>query len=136
MEMPIAATITLFIAVVVAGLIIAFSQDTVLKAKETLVNLWNKNDDVKTEDKIIEVESINAQGVKNLAVQCAKDVPNALEETLCFVVKSGSFANIGTINGETISVDERKLTIKVSVGSNYNSIFIYYNPLGSIDIKS
>ncbi len=136
MEMPITVIITLFVAIVVAGILIAFSQNLIFQGKEQLRTINKKENDF--DEKLIELPKVDGSNIIDLAIQCAKDVPHAVEETLCFVVKSDSFdlGSINPIDGQVINPDERTLTLRLNIDAGFNALFIKYNPLGYIEINS
>ncbi len=137
MEMPIAVMITLFVAVVVAGILISFSQGIILQSKDKLRDL-NQDEKSELDDKVIKLGNVDASTVKDLAIQCAKDVSQSIKEVLCFVIRGDSFdvAGINGIDQDTILHAEKNLTINVNIVAGFNALFITYNPLGSIDIKN
>lgn len=137
MELPITVMITLFVAVVVAMIIVSFSYDTILEGKKNINRLGSNQED-KFDEKVINLENVDGNVVKDLATQCTKDVQHSTQETLCFVVRSSSFnvASIKGIDGAFVTGAESNFTIKVNVASSFNAIFIHYNPLGFIEVKN
>ena len=137
MEMPITVIITLFIAVVVAGIIVSFAQNTIFQGKQNVNDFENMNNKKQFGDKLIELARTDGNVVKDLSVQCAKD-SRSTESTLCFAVKSNLFdtVSINALNNQQIQQPGRNLTMKVNIAPSFNVLFINYNPLGFVDIKT
>ena len=83
MELPIRVMIVLFVAVAVGGLVIVFSQQLLLDARQGINNLGP--DDIK-EGHIIELEAMNPEDVTRLAEQCVRDYYGTFDDIDCFAV--------------------------------------------------
>lgn len=83
MELPIRVMIVLFVAVAVGGLVIVFSQQLLLDAREGVRQIGP--DDVR-EGHIIELSTIQSEDVIRLAEQCVRDYQGTFDEIDCFAV--------------------------------------------------
>lgn len=136
MELPIQIMIVLFVTVLVASVVIMFSTDMIRDAKNKMKEPWIKE---RTEDKIIEVETITDKGIEILIEECyEKNKQEALSKTLCFVVHGQTNAvTILTPNAATIvSGVKEDITVQTfDIGGK--TLYVYYNPAGNqVEISS
>jgi hypothetical protein len=136
MELPITIIVTLMVTLIVGASVLYFAKDTLFTSGNELRKLGTIASS--TEQPIIRVASVSQQQVRDLTRQCAADVKGAADKRLCFIVRAQTFdPTIAALNTQTFTEGERNLTITVSATlSNINALFIYYNPLGTIDIES
>ncbi len=121
MELPIRIIIVLFVAVVVGGSIIMFSQEMLNNARQSVNQL-----EVKDEEQILEAGSLSADDVLALANQCVRD--NAgIEETICYAV----FADDITFPTESGLVQGHVLVVE----SQENSVRFIYSPPNEVIIR-
>jgi hypothetical protein len=133
MEMPIQVIVVLFIALVVGGAIIAFSQGSFNNAKQTLNEQW-KNDPA-NKDQVVEVTTATDATILNLARECVKRNAGTVEEKLCFAL----FANQYQVNWNTLHNTDIGYGFNLSVqlqNPNANALRITYNPLANhVDVS-
>jgi hypothetical protein len=139
MELPIAVMITLFVAVVVAGAVIYFAQHSLQESSRQL-NELNAAKAATIDQRIVALAAVTKGNVRALAEQCAADRESAITRNACYVLKSTSFAaDIPTLNAGLVSAHGVNFTIVVAPGfdpTRMNALFIYFNPLGTIDVES
>lgn len=120
MEMPIQVTIVLFVAVVVGGFVILFSQQLLGQAKDNIVNIDAK--DVE-KDHILEIDVMNAADVLALASQCARDNYGTFDDKTCYAV----FANSVTLP-QTGAQLPNNFTLQVEATSASTTLLFTYMP--------
>jgi hypothetical protein len=125
MEMPIQVIIVLFLALVVGGAILAFSQSSLNNAQQTLNDQW-KNDPA-NKDQVVEVATATDATILNLAKECVKRNAGSVEEQLCFAL----FATQYQVNWNLINNAELGQGFNLSVqmqNPNANALRITYDP--------
>lgn len=130
MEMPIQIMVVLFIALIIGGVVITFSEDSLFNSKQNLDAIID-NSDLSDEEKIIEVNSISTNNLVSLVNQCFKDKENSLENNLCFVILGDISTSCDEIKSEIENVN-----FDCSFDGSGNSIKISYNaPLNKIEVS-
>ena len=122
MEMPIRVIITLFVAVVVAIIIVQFAGESVDQSK-TRLNSFLDEEDLE-EDKIMEMTEVSSHQAAILADECYKKHSNVdIEDILCYVLLGEVKADASGIKDESHYADQ--LTVDISSASN--AVKIKYN---------
>ena len=130
MEMPIQVIVVLFVALVVGGAIIAFSQNTLNTAQLDL-NQW-RNDPQKR-DMLIEVQNATAETVLGLAGACLEQHTGGVTEADCFALFADTFAvDWDALNGTNIS---QQFTLDTTGVDDPSAVRIAYHPAGRITVR-
>jgi hypothetical protein len=135
MDMPIQVVILLTVALAVGIGILAFSEDIFTKSKMQLNELGEEDEN--TDDKVMELGSVNIGKIKSLGEQCVKDFREEGKRELCFIVRSDSIPDLSSIDTETIlDGDWGFERIDGETFSGKTSIFMYINPItGKIELE-
>ena len=131
MEMPIRVIITLFVAVVVAIIIVQFAGESVDDAKMRLNSFGD--DEMPEDDKIMEMKEVSSHQVAILVDECYKKHSNVdIEDVLCYVLLGEMKASASGIKEESNYGDQ--LTVDISSASN--AVRIKYNAaLDKVEVK-
>ena len=135
MEMPIAVMIMLFISIVVGIGLISFSDTLLSRSKDDLRNLGREEREA-LEDRLITLPSINEANVRSLSEQCARDKVAVVGREICYVLQGPVDGGVQNLEGQEIIVGHRTLVFQIEITGNPNALFMYYNPIGRIEIKS
>lgn len=122
MELPIRIIVVLFVAIIVGGTIILFSQEILNDARQSMEELG-----VEDEEQIIETGSLTEDDVLALANQCVRD--NAgIEGTICYAVFADDivFPSDGAqlVQGHNLTVENEE-----------NSVRFIYSPPNEVIIR-
>lgn len=121
MDLPIRIIVVLFVAIVVGGSIIMFSQEILGNARQSVNELG-----VEDEEHIVETDSLTEDDVLALANQCVRD--NAgIEETICYAV----FADNIAFPDGTELVQGHNLVVE----NEANSVRFIYSPPNEVIIR-
>ena len=135
MEMPIAVMIMLFISIVVGIGVISFSDTLLTRSQDDLRNLGREERDA-LEDRLVTLPTLNKNNVRNLAEQCARDKVAVVGREICYVLHGNVQESVNNLDGQELNVDHRTLEFQIQISSSSpNALFMYYNPLGSIEIN-
>ncbi len=135
MEMPIAVMIMLFISIVVGIGLISFSDTLLSRSKDDLRDLGREEREA-LEDRLITLPSINEANVRSLAEQCARDKVAVVGREICYVLQGPVDGGVQNLEGQEIIVGHRTLVFQIEITGNPNALFMYYNPIGTVEIKS
>jgi hypothetical protein len=125
MELPIRIMITLFVALIVAMVIIGFSNKMINDAKEKVKDIGG--DELPEEDKIIEVTSVSNSQLASLAEDCFRKSQDMLASEICYVVLGSIDANEADIMDRLSILTEENVDIDLS--SADNAVRIKYNAI-------
>ena len=128
MEMPINVMIMLFVAIVVGGVMIGFSDRIINTGEQRLLTLGQYEE--QRPDLIVQLGDVTQDQIIALAQQCARDKIASPSRELCFVIRG----NIDDNNlGDAIEfqLDTRTYTIDSDHSSTANALFMEYQPAGS-----
>ena len=138
MEMPINVMVVLFVALAVAGGVLMFSSDIFTSSRQSLHNVVPREDDQRIVD--IEGGEINSGTVAYLVDQCwsDKEFGGTPDRELCFIVHgskvTAASAEVAAAS-EIAKTDSTKLKWSVASPQSLNSLAIYYDPSGFIEVK-
>ena len=140
MELPISVMIVLFVAIVVGIVVIGFANTSLDRARDD-IRVLGRDDPEKFEDKLVSVPALSGDRIKNLGMQCVRDFQGHIGEELCFVVRGlrtdeGGIQEINALNQEIVNINDNNWTFHVDIIGNPNVIFVYYNPIGRIEVSS
>ena len=135
MEMPIAVMIMLFISIVVGIGLISFSDTLLSRSKDDLRDLGREEREA-LEDRLITLPSINEANVRSLSEQCARDKVAVVGREICYVLQGPVDGGVQNLEGQEIIVGHRTLVFQIEITGNPNALFMYYNPIGTVEIKS
>jgi len=122
MDEPITIVIVLFLVVIVAGIIILFSKQLLNNAQQNLNQLGPQN---ATKDQIVQLDTVHATDIINLANECIREnYKVTFEKKLCFVVTGKNFPD--AYGGQAL--DENFTTDASGVGANYNALILTFDP--------
>jgi len=129
LELPIQIMIVLFVTVLVASAVVMFTTDIIRDAKDKMADPFGKE---KSDDKIIEIDTIQDQQLSALIEQCWRDnKQEALEKTLCFVMHAQ--LNTATLSGlTTITTATDTIDVEANFLTTDKTVYIYYNPVGNM----
>lgn len=99
MELPIRVMIVLFVAIVVGGMIIVFSNQILDQTRNDLYTLGVEN---VGEDRIIEVATLGDKEILALAEQCVRDYSGTFDEQICFAVFTQSPIGVAPADGTQV----------------------------------
>jgi hypothetical protein len=124
----------LFVVAIAVGIgILNFSESVFSKSRNELNEFGQEDRDVV--ERVITVPQASAAQVAELARQCAQEP--RLSRELCFVVNAQlDVQGIRALDGTTIPTRESEFTVRVDVADGVNAVFIYYDPLGTIEVNS
>jgi hypothetical protein len=111
---------------VVAGLIIAFSQQLIENARQTLTQL---NTHGATKDQVVQLETVNPSDVLNLAGECVRqNYKQTFENKLCFVITGKNFTQPSNYDAQPL--DYGFATNASGVNGTYNALVLTFDPVG------
>ncbi len=130
MDQVINVIIVLFLAVVVAGMILLFSQRTLTTTEQRLTTLGF---DPETQDMqtITLPTGATSDDVKALVDACARMHQGTAKPHTCFIIR-GSIPGVSSLDSTTA---EGGLTISVTASSSATALFIEHK-VGSLEISS
>jgi hypothetical protein len=131
MELPIQVIVVLFIALVVGGAIIAFSQDAFNRAQID-INDWRA--DPQKRDMVVEVNEATDQTIEGLANSCVRENIGNIDEKVCFALFASAFTvDWGSLHGMTLENNFTLDTTAVDPGAN--AVRITYHPLKKVIVS-
>ena len=139
MELPITLIVVFFVAVIVGGSLIVFSQDILRSGKSKLDNM-NTGDSAE-KNTYIEVSHITTSQVASLVKECFDRFKDeGFDETICFSVRSLNNAEnlvaVEEINVLDLDGNPETRDVNASFGPNDAALFIYYNGLkGQVEVR-
>ena len=98
MELPIQTIVVFIVLIIAAVLVIAISSDMLLRSEKIALDKLDEG----FERQLIEINSIDAAGVVDIAQRCIEIKRTAVKEELCVIIKSGSSLT-GDVRNEWIS---------------------------------
>jgi HAMP domain-containing protein len=133
MEMPVQVIVVLFVAVVVGGAVIMFSQRVLTNAQQGIVSIGQEDAQGVA---IVTLGAGAAAGdVHKLAQSCLDKHPGELDVQDCFVVR-GNVPSVASLHAVKLQPMARNITMNVSAASGASALFISYDPRGYVKISS
>jgi RNA processing factor Prp31 len=123
MELPIKIMITLFVALIVALVVIGFSNKMINDAKEKVKEIGGN--DFPEQERIIEVHKVTSYQIASLAEECFRKSKDMLASEVCFAVIGSVEASESEIMRNLVELKEENLTIQLSNAKN--AVRIRYN---------
>ena|SRR3989344_2437206 len=138
MEMPIQVMIVLFVALVVAGGVVMFSSDVFTTSRQNLANIVPREDDQRVVD--IEGGDISSATIAILVDQCwnDKEYAGTPDRELCFIVHGSTVSAAQSVVAgfsEIAKTNPARLKWSVTTTQNLNSLALYYDPTGFVEVK-
>lgn len=110
----------------VAGLIIAFSQQLLNNARQTITGLNNHG---ATKEQVVQLETVQSSDVLNLAGECVRqNYKQTYEKKLCFVITGKQFPQASDYDGQPL--DFGFATNASGVTGSYNALVLTFDPVG------
>jgi hypothetical protein len=137
MEMPIQIIIVLFVAVVVGGAIIAFSQSTLSRAQQQLADKWR--DDPALKNSIVEVSDATDNTIITLAQACYKMRSATPDASVCFALFAKTWsAHFPTLDNTNLGAEYGNYTLDTTgvTATEITAVKIRYDPLGKIRVAT
>lgn len=132
MELPIKVMLTLFVALVVASLVLLFAGDTMRAAREAMLGIENK--DKIPMDQVIDKgpAPVSRSELVSLASECCKKGKELLQRDICFIIR-GPVAPDATSGNLVMDCQLQGLpcTCQADSVNGLNSVAIYFNPNGN-----
>jgi hypothetical protein len=125
MEITIRIMVTLFVALVVAMVIIGFASKMINDARVNVNEMSKDKTKMDNKDRIIEINSITSKNIASLAEECYQESKNSFETDICFVVIGNIEATENEIINELNQLNSTKIDIDLSNAKN--AIRIKYN---------
>jgi hypothetical protein len=132
MELPIQVIVVLFVALIVGGAIVAFSQQSLRNAQETLNERWRE--DPANKQLVVDVVEADEGTILSLANECVRKSQGVVaEQTTCFAVFSPSFTDLASLNDREL-LEGFKLNT-TGAPDTPQAVRITYNPAGTVEVS-
>jgi hypothetical protein len=125
MDSPIRIMIALFVAVVVAMVVISFANKMINDAKTNINEISPNKLKNQDKDRIIEVTTITNLNVASLAEQCYMESKESFDTEICFVLIGDVQATESGIIDSLFQLNSSKIDIDLSNAKN--AVRIKYN---------
>ena len=136
LELPINVMIVMFVAIIVAGAFIGFSQNALVDAQKDLSeisNLRHSNGIIEP----LEFNSITDNIVLSLATMCLELNSGRPDKAFCFSARSTSSIDVSIPADSKVQFNSLDFDVKLNTqtGAGTKALFFYYDPMGEIIVE-
>lgn len=132
MELPIQIIVVLFVAIVVGGAVVMFSQTTLNRAQLDLADRWR--DDPALKDSVFDVKNATANTIMTLAQECHKRLSATPDQEVCYALFAEEWSvDFAAIDGATVAEGVVLNTSGVTADP-ITAVKILYHPSGQIRV--